>query len=50
MVVVTNGGNSELSITRYHETLKSTKILGLPLNNITFFDYTHGVDLDLWVK
>ncbi len=44
VVVITNGGSGELSITRYHESLNATRILGLPPNNITFFDYTPGVD------
>ncbi len=44
VVVVTNGGNGELGVTRYHESLNATKILGLPSDNITFFEYTQGVD------
>ncbi len=44
VVVVTNGGNGEFGVTRYHESLNATKILGLPSDNITFFEYTQGVD------
>ena len=44
VVVVTNGGNGDLGLTRYHESLNATKILGLPSDDITFFEYTQGVD------
>lgn len=44
VVVVTNGGNGSLGVTRYHESLNATSHLGLPPNNITFFEYTQGVD------
>jgi len=44
VVVVTNGGNGGLGLTRYHESLNATQILGLPSDNITFFEYTQGVD------
>src|SRR5665647_731993 len=44
IVVVTNGGSGNLGITRYHESLNATKILGLPPNDISFFEYTQGVD------
>jgi LmbE family N-acetylglucosaminyl deacetylase len=44
VVVVTNGGNGDLGVTRYHESLNATKILGLQSDNITFFEYTQGVD------
>lgn len=45
LVVVTNGGSGNTGMTRYPESLNATKILGLPSNNITFFEYTQGVDL-----
>jgi LmbE family N-acetylglucosaminyl deacetylase len=44
VVVVTNGGSGSLDLTRYHESLNATQVLGLPSSNITFFDYTQGVD------
>src|SRR5664280_2860912 len=44
VVVVTDGGSGELGVTRYHESLNATEILGLPDSNITFFEYTQGVD------
>ena len=44
VVVVTNGGSGSLGRTRYNESLKATSILGLPSSNITFFEYTQGVD------
>lgn len=44
VVVVTDGGSGELGVTRYHESLNATEILGLPNSNITFFEYTQGVD------
>ena len=44
VVVVTNGGNGDLGLTRYHESLNATRILGLPSDDITFFEYTQGVD------
>ena len=44
VVVVTNGGSGSLGVTRYHESLNATSQLGLPSSNITFFDYTQGVN------
>ena len=44
VVVVTDGGSGNLGVTRYHESLNATKILGLPSNNITFFEYVQGID------
>ena len=44
VVVVTNGGSGSLGVTRYHESLNATSKLGLPPSNITFFEYTQGVD------
>ena len=44
VVVVTNGGSGSLGVTRYHESLNATSKLGLPSSNITFFEYTQGVD------
>jgi LmbE family N-acetylglucosaminyl deacetylase len=44
VVVVTNGGSGSLGRTRYNESLNATSILGLPSRNITFFEYTQGVD------
>jgi len=44
VVVVTNGGSGNMGIMRYHESLNATKILGLPSTDITFFEYTEGVD------
>src|SRR5665647_1756049 len=37
VVVVTDGGSGKLGVTRYHESLNATEILGLPDSNITFF-------------
>lgn len=44
VVVVTDGGSGNLGVIRYHESLNATKILGLPSDNITFFEYVQGVD------
>ncbi len=44
VVVVTNGGSGQLGITRYHESISAMSILGLSQDNITFLDYTQGVD------
>jgi LmbE family N-acetylglucosaminyl deacetylase len=44
VVVVTNGGDGSIGNIRYHESLNATSILGLPSSNITFFEYTQGVD------
>ena len=44
VVVVTNGGSGSLGVTRYYESLNATNQLGLPSSNITFFEYTQGVD------
>ena len=44
VVVVTDGGSGQLGVTRYHESLNATGILGLSGDNITFFDYTQGLD------
>jgi len=44
VVVVANGGSGSLGVTRYHESLNATSKLGLPSSNITFFEYTQGVD------
>ena len=44
VVVVTDGGSGQLGVTRYHESLNATGILGLSSDNITFFDYTQGLD------
>jgi LmbE family N-acetylglucosaminyl deacetylase len=44
VVVVTNGGSSSLGVRRYHESINATNQLGLPSSDITFFEYTQGVD------
>ena len=44
VVVVTNGGSGPLGVRRYHESLNATSQLSLPSSNITFFEYTQGVD------
>jgi LmbE family N-acetylglucosaminyl deacetylase len=44
VVVVTNGGSSDLGVTRYYESLNGTDKLDLPPENITFLEYTQGVD------
>jgi hypothetical protein len=50
VVVVTNGGSGSLDLTRYHESLNATQVLGLPSSNITFFDYTQGYKWQSYIK
>ena len=45
VVVVTNGGTGALASERYNESLKAMKVLGLPRNDITFFEYPQAVDV-----
>ena len=44
VMVVTNGGRSNLGLVRYHESLNGTGQLGLPHQNITFLDYPQKID------